>query len=198
MGRRITWMSEAALVRMQKMHRSDENGDDGDHWFGRHHHHRRLRREMQEKENCCNIGGIEGVTAQLANFQRTWVSLTQGTGLAKAFSRNRYWQHLVKPGLLAASALSLFCCFVWHQTNQQWLRLSISPKKGYDVEFSTVATEWSWEWFLVDPGPRSVPENISREFCDLQLGVQLPFVVNSKTSFALEVPGPPCFGQATQ
>ena len=71
MGRRITWMSEAALVRMQKMHRSDENGDDGRHWSVRHHHHRRLRREMQEKENCCNIGGIEGVTAQLANFQRT-------------------------------------------------------------------------------------------------------------------------------
>ena len=94
MGRRITWMSEAALVRMQKMHRSDENGDDGGHWSVRHHHHRRLRREMQEKENCCNIGGIEGVTAQLANFQRTWVSLTQGTGLAKAFSRNRDWQRL--------------------------------------------------------------------------------------------------------
>ena len=71
MGRRITWMSEAALVRMQKMHRSDENGDDGGHWSGRHHHHRRLRQEMQEKENCCNIGGIEGVTAQIANFQRT-------------------------------------------------------------------------------------------------------------------------------
>ena len=41
------------------------------------------------------------------------------------------------------------------QTNKPSLRLSISPKKGYVVKFSTVATEWLWgpqvprEWFWV-------------------------------------------------
>ena len=60
--------SQQVLDRHLQTH---EDGEDGGHWSVRHHHHRRLRREMQEKENCCNIGGIEGVTAQLANFQRT-------------------------------------------------------------------------------------------------------------------------------
>ena len=70
---------------------------------------------------------------------------------------------------------SLLCSFVWHkQTNKPSLRLSISPKKGYVVKFSTVATEW----LRVHRSWGNGFGNIWREFVYLQ-------GVHFKTYFAL-------------
>jgi len=87
-----------------------------------------------------------GVTARLATFQRTQVSLTQATDLASASVRNtstRVW--LVYLACLFSCRHTRYITFVLlclTQTNKPSLRLSISPKKGYVVKFSTVATEW--------------------------------------------------------
>ena len=60
------------------------------------------------------------------------------------------------------------------QTNKPSLRLSISPKKGYVVKFSTVATEW----LRVHRSRGNGFGNIWREFIDLH-------GIHFKTSFAL-------------
>ena len=130
-------------------------------WWFLHHRRRHLGREMQEKENC-NIG-IDwkrgGSQLDLLPFrelksvwlkQLTWQVLPletpqQGFGmvyLACQFSC-RHTRYIT------------FVLLCLTQTNKPSLRLSISPKKGYVVKFSTVATEWLWgpqvprEWFWV-------------------------------------------------
>ena len=128
-------------------------------WWFLHHRRRHLGREMQEKENC-NIG-IDwkrerggGVTARLANSSQ----FDSSNWLGRRF----LWKHLNKGLVDLARQFSLrhtkyitFVLLCLTQTNKPSLRLSISPKKGYVVKFSTVATEWLWgpqvprEWFWV-------------------------------------------------
>ena len=128
-------------------------------WWFLHHRRRHLGREMQEKENC-NIGidwkreRRRGVTARLANSSQ----FDSSNWLGRRF----LWKHLNKGLVDLARQFSLghtkyitFVLLCLTQTNKPSLRLSISPKKGYVVKFSTVATEWLWgpqvprEWFWV-------------------------------------------------
>ena len=150
-----------------------------------HHRRRHLGREMQEKENC-NIG-IDwkrerggGVTARLANSSQ----FDSSNWLGRRF----LWKHLNKGLVDLARQFSLrhtkyitFVLLCLTQTNKPSLRLSISPKKGYVVKFSTVATEWLWgpqvprEWFWV----RRSQGKYEGKFIDLE------GVLRFKTSFAL-------------
>ena len=137
-----------------------------------------------KKKRTATLGstGREGgsqLTARLATFHRTQVSLTQATDLASGSVWNTSKQgfgmvYLACQFSCRHTRYITFVLLCLTQTNKPSLRLSISPKKGYVVKFSTVATEW----LRVHRSRGNGFGNIWREFIDLH-------GIHFKTSFAL-------------
>ena len=174
---------------MQKMHKCDEDGEDGDDFcttvvatlVGKCKRKRTatLGSTGREREG--------GVTARLANSSQ----FDSSNWLGRRF----LWKHLNKGLVDLARQFSLrhtkyitFVLLCLTQTNKPSLRLSISPKKGYVVKFSTVATEWLW-------GPQ-----VPREwFWEYMKGVRISPGFPFQNFFCIvEVPGSITFVQVTQ
>ena len=172
------------------MHKCDDDGGDG----GNRHHLLHLHREMQEKENC-NIGinwkrgGSQLDLLPFIELKSVW--LKQLTWQVVPFETPQQGFGMVYLACQFSCRHTRYITFVLlclTQTNKPSLRLSISPKKGYVVKFSTVATEWS----RVHRSQGNGFGNIWREFIDLQ-------GVHFKTSFALwRFQVPSRFVQVTQ
>ena len=140
---------------MQKMHKCDDDGEDGDD-FCTTVVATLVGKCKRKRTATLGSTGRErgGVTARLANSSQ----FDSSNWLGRRF----LWKHLNKGLVDLARQFSLrhtkyitFVLLCLTQTNKPSLRLSISPKKGYVVKFSTVATEWLWgpqvprEWFWV-------------------------------------------------
>ena len=158
------------------MHKCDDDGEDG----GKHHR-LHLHGEMQEKENC-NIGinwkregGSQLDLLPFIELKSVWLKLL--TWQVVPFETPQQGFGMVYLACQFSCRHTRYITFVLlclTQANKPSLRLSISPKKGYVVKFSTVATEW----LRVHRSRGNGFGNIWREFIDLH-------GIHFKTSFAL-------------